>query len=99
MRLAVPRTLVCQDPADLSDKALKQRLLARAKIVVEPHQAGFFDRGFEPQELLESGRLRRVLSGPRFSDLAAPCGDIRNRRIVAQSMQRFMREDKLDIAW
>jgi hypothetical protein len=55
MRLALPQAIVCQDPSDLSEKALKQRTLAQAKQCVAPRQAGIFDSGFKPEELLESG--------------------------------------------
>jgi len=55
MRFALPRAIVCQTPGDLSDKALKQRTIERAKVVLKPGQAGIFDAGFGPEELLESG--------------------------------------------
>jgi hypothetical protein len=54
MRLALPQAIVCQDPSDLSEKALKQRTITRAKECVKPGQAGIFDSGFKPEELLES---------------------------------------------
>ena len=55
MRLALPQAIVCQDASDLSEKALKQRTITLAKQCIAPRQAGIFDSGFEPEELLESG--------------------------------------------
>jgi len=55
MRWALPQALVCQEASDLSEKALKQRTITAAKPWVAPGQAGIFDSGFKPEELLESG--------------------------------------------
>jgi hypothetical protein len=63
VRFALPRTIVCQEAGDLSEKALKQRTLERAKAVLKPGQAGIFDAGFEPEELLASGIGAFVVRG------------------------------------
>jgi hypothetical protein len=63
MRFALPQAIVGQDPGDLSEKALKQRTIARAKQCVAPGQAALFDSGFEPEELLESGIADFVVRG------------------------------------
>jgi hypothetical protein len=63
MRFALPEAIVGQDPSDLSEKALKQRTIARAKECLKPGQAGIFDAGFEPEELLLSGIGHFVVRG------------------------------------
>ena len=63
MRFALPQAIVDQDAEDLSEKALKARIIARAKACLKPGQAGIFDSGFEPEELLTRGIVDFVVRG------------------------------------
>ena len=63
MRFALPLAIVTQPAEDLSEKTLKKRTIARARGVLKPGQAGIFDAGFEPEELLEAGITDFVVRG------------------------------------
>lgn len=54
-RFALPRAIVTQPTGDLSEKALKKATIARAASLLKADEAGIFDAGFEPEELLAGG--------------------------------------------
>jgi len=60
-RFALPRAIVTQPTLDLSEKALKKRTIARAASLLQAGEAGIFDAGFEPSELLAGGVTRFVV--------------------------------------
>jgi hypothetical protein len=62
-RFALPRAIVTQSTSDLSEKALKQATIARAAAVVAEGEAGIFDSGFDPENLLAGGVTHFVVRG------------------------------------
>jgi hypothetical protein len=63
MRFALPRAILTQEGTDLSESALKQRLLGRVAALLKAGEAGVFDSGFEVLELWESGIADFVVRG------------------------------------
>jgi len=62
-RFALPRAIVTQAAGDLSEKALKKRTIRRAASLLKAGEAGIFDAGFDPEELLEGGVTDFVVRG------------------------------------
>ena len=63
MRFALPEAIITQQTGDLSESALKQGTLARAKQLLKPGQAAVVDAGFSPEELLVAGIDAFVVRG------------------------------------
>jgi hypothetical protein len=63
MRFALARAIVTQEESNLSEKALKQRTIARVAALLKRGETAIFDAGFEPEELLDGGVGEFVVRG------------------------------------